>query len=134
MFIFYTTYLKKFFFRCSSLVFMPFFFKLFSYKPVFILKKLYLEGLGFRTFIFKNSLFLSLGMSHLYKISIPLSIFIIRKRRSLLFFGPRSNEFFTFYTKILNLRKIPRYKPKSFFPLKDWDLVIRPRILPQSQR
>lgn len=125
-------------FSFSFLVLRHQFFKFFlslRKRSGLLIRKYFVQGLGFRVFCFKKFLYLFLGRSHWYKMQIPASMFIFRRKGWLIFLGPKlSTTFDRFMAQLLKLRSFSRYKAKGFLGMSEWSLALRPRVLPQSQR
>ena len=63
---------------------------------LFIVKKFFFEGLGFRIFLFRKSLFLFFGMSHCYKLVIPPTLIVSRVKGRLFISGFNTETFHRF--------------------------------------
>jgi len=88
---------------------------------------LYLLGLGYKVFIYKNFIIFKLGFSHYIKLKIPLDILIFfRSKSKIILFSKNYNLLSNFISKLKSFKDFNFYKGKgitffeniSFFKLK----------------
>lgn len=84
-------------------------------------KKVYLHGLGFRLFLYKNNLIFRLGYSHFIKVNLPSNIQVFYRQRSqIIFYSYNKAILGNFIFKCFNLKLFDFYKGKgiSFYQKK----------------
>jgi len=93
-------------------------------KYVFYIK-LYLSGLGYKIFLYKNTLFFLLGFSHYILISVPDYIKIYSFKKRFYVFAKTLVAFNNFLCLISQLRYLNVYKSKGVFFAKQQKLILR---------
>ena len=101
-------------YKALSFLLLRHFFNCFlkQYSSIF-LSYLDHRGLGFKFFIHKNFLYVLSGMSHYYKVAVPLSLFLIRRSKRLILFCRDLFLLKRFIQVILNLNNFFVYKEKG---------------------
>lgn len=125
---------KIFYLNLFCLIIFSHYFNLlrkFKYNLFFI--QLNIKGLGYRFFIFRNILYITLGMSHFFCLNIPNSIIYFIRNRTNLFLYSRNRQVLMFFCLKIKKLKLPfKYKSRGFTQIKDWNLFIKKRITLQK--
>ena len=96
------TTLKSFFRSAASLS---------NYRVYF--SELELIGLGYRLSFKNNTVRLNLGFSHIIFVSLPSSVFLLKRKAKILLYSFDSFELSTFVSKLLRFKKLNVYKLKG---------------------
>lgn len=85
---------------------------------------IYLIGLGFRIFIYKDDMFIRLGYSKIIKFKIPLDILVLsRKRNNLKCFSSNKDSLSRFVNFICSLRAYNKYKGKGIYIYSNYSFI-----------
>jgi len=75
--------------------------------------KVFMTGLGFKSFLYNKKLYLLLGYSHYVLIFVPVNVYILNFKKRLLMLSRSKVELKNFFSLIISIRKFNIYKNKG---------------------